>query len=97
MPPKKIAAAAGTASASLAELLAERRRGPDWSTKHEALASVAQVLAATLDGGAGLATAGVAKEYRTVLNTLTEVEDVGDSLDALIAELSAPMGDQATA
>jgi hypothetical protein len=95
MSPKKIAAPAVPLTASLAELLAARRSDPDWSPRHEALASVAVMLAGTLDDGAGLATAGITKEYRSVLVALTEVTDVGGSLDALLAELSANMGDQA--
>jgi hypothetical protein len=95
MPAKKLAQPPKSIGVTLAELLAARRLDADWSPKHEALASVAQMLAATLDAGAGLATAGITKEYRTVLEALTEVDDAGDAFDALLAELSSEMGDQA--
>lgn len=95
MPAKKLDQTPGTMTATLSDLLSVRRNDDDWSPKHEALASVARMLAATLDAGAGLATAGITKEYRQVLDALTEVTDAGDSFDALLAELSAEMGDQA--
>lgn len=57
--------------------------------------ALARTLAATLDGGAGLATAAVSREYRAVLGELEEADDVGDDDPAgeWLRSLSAEMGD----
>ena len=65
------------------------------SPAHEGLAASALVLARTLDEGAGLATAAVARELRATLETLTRGSVDDGSADAtarLFAELSTPMG-----
>lgn len=60
------------------------------SEAHSALGRVALTLAATLDGGAGMATAAVAKELRATLKELTP-RDGGDDFARLMASLSAPV------
>ena len=61
---------------------------------HEGLAAAALVLAAKLDGDAGLATAAVARELRATLTALTAAgSDGGDEFEGLLARLSAPVGD----
>lgn len=73
-------------------------RGTDpVSPAHEGLAASALVLARTLDEGAGLATAAVARELRATLTALTaggSDEGEGD-FDAIVASLSAPLVDGA--
>jgi len=62
---------------------------------HDGLAASALVLARTLDEGAGLATAAVARELRATLETLTRgsVDDgSADTTAKLFAELSTPLG-----
>jgi hypothetical protein len=60
--------------------------------------ALALTLAETLDGGAGMATAAVARELRATLAALTpEVKLDDDGFAALIAQLRAPMGDAPTA
>lgn len=61
---------------------------------HEGLAASALVLAAALDGDAGLATAAVARELRATLTALTEAggkDGDADPLADLTAILSAPV------
>ncbi len=60
----------------------------------EALTAIALNLARTLDRGAGLASAGIAKELRTTLQELAKYEEVGaDDDDA--PDLGGPtMGDE---
>lgn len=58
------------------------------------LAEVAKTLAKSLDEGAGLATAAVARELRATLVKLaegSERDDGPDPLDELVAKLSAPV------
>jgi hypothetical protein len=69
---------------------------------HEGLAAAAVVLAHSLDGLAlgvtrGMATAAVARELRETLLALMDGGNGGgdDGFDALIARLSAPVGDTA--
>jgi hypothetical protein len=65
------------------------------SPAHDGLAASALMLARTLDEGAGLATAAVARELRATLETLTKGASDDGSADAtasLFAELSTPMG-----
>ena len=65
------------------------------SPAHDGLSASALVLARTLDEGAGLATAAVARELRATLETLTKGASDDGSADAtarLFAELSTPMG-----
>lgn len=56
------------------------------------LAETAFNLARTLDNGAGMATAAVARELRETLKTLAEAAGDDDSGD-LFARLSTPVGD----
>ena len=60
-----------------------------------ALAEAAFNLAKSLDAGAGLATAAVARELRATLLTLKEAGGVGAGADDLAAALSSPMDDPA--
>lgn len=63
---------------------------------HEGLAAAALVLARALDGDAGLATAAVARELRATLTALTAGRsEGGDDFEAIVASLSAPVGDGA--
>jgi hypothetical protein len=63
-----------------------------------ALMALALTLAETLDGGAGMATAAVARELRATLAALTpEVKADDDGFAALIDQLRAPMGNAPTA
>lgn len=64
---------------------------------HEGLSASAMVLARSLDDGAGLAVAAVARELRATLAALTEAGggSDGDDFDALLARLSSPVGDGA--
>ncbi|MBI1757989.1 MAG: hypothetical protein HYR62_01955 [Actinobacteria bacterium] len=60
-----------------------------------ALAASAAVLARTLDEGAGLSTAAVARELRATVEALTRDGDDGgdDTMADLLARLSAPVRD----
>jgi hypothetical protein len=62
---------------------------------HEGLCASALVLAAKLDGDAGLATAAVARELRATLAALTDGgrDEGDDGFAAVIAGLSAPLAD----
>ena len=63
---------------------------------HDGLAESAFTLARSLDDGAGLAVAAVARELRATLTALTSAgsgSDGGDDFDALIARLSTPVVD----
>ena len=64
---------------------------------HEGLAASALVLAAALDGDAGLATAAVARELRATLTALTSMgsDEGDDGFAALTASLRAPLVDAA--
>ncbi len=55
---------------------------------HSPLGQVALTLARTLDEGAGMATAAVAREFRATLKELTP-RDGGDAFQKLMDELSA--------
>ena len=55
------------------------------------LAESALVLARTLDEGAGLAVAAVARELRATMEALRPVEEEHDDLDRFLAGLSAPV------
>ena len=57
-----------------------------------ALSAIAITLAQTLDVGAGMATAAVAKQLVATLEILNPKEHDGDALDDLIARLSTPLG-----
>ena len=60
---------------------------------HEALEASALVLARTLDNGAGLATAAVARELRTTVEVLTREEETSGqtAADRFLAAMSAPL------
>lgn len=62
----------------------------DWDVTG-GLAESAIVLARTLDEGAGLAVAAVARELRATMESLRPVEEDHDDLDAFLASLSAPV------
>jgi hypothetical protein len=57
------------------------------------LAESALVLAKTLDEGAGLAVAAVARELRATMESLRPVEEENDDLDRFLASLSTPVRD----
>jgi hypothetical protein len=58
------------------------------------LAEVAKTLARSLDDGAGLATAAVARELRATMLALTKTDGGGDDgWDSLLTQLSTPLGD----
>jgi hypothetical protein len=57
------------------------------------LAEAAIVLARTLDEGAGLAVAAVARELRATMESLRPVEEEHDDLDRFLASLSTPVRD----
>jgi len=59
------------------------------------LAQTALSLARTLDDGASMAAAAVARELRETLTTLLEAARGDDDDAELIAELSAPLGNAA--
>jgi hypothetical protein len=65
---------------------------PVLSLAHGGLAATAVVLARTLDEGAGLATAAVARELRATLEALTKDSRDDDGIGALINALSTPVG-----
>jgi predicted trehalose synthase len=67
----------------------------DLAGVQRSLAEAAYNLAKTLDDGAGLATAAVARELRATLLTLKEAGGVGAATDALADALSSPMDDPA--
>jgi hypothetical protein len=58
------------------------------------LAASALVLAATLDAGAGLAVAAVAREHRALVAALSsQIEVVSDGFDDFLNGLSTPLRD----
>lgn len=73
---------------SLNKFLAARRKEHDWTPAHETLAAVAVTLADTLDAGAGVSVAAVARELRATIDQLRATEGT-DAFDRLAAELSA--------
>ena len=80
---------------SMIRAVTETLKSLELNPASDARAQLALILAATLDDGAGMATAAVARELRA---TLTELEsrhggDDVDAFTALLAELSAPMVD----
>ena len=71
----------------------EARRKAGLDEIGEARAALALNLAATLDAGAGMAAAAVARELRATLTELAPTEEDGgddDPFDRLVADLSAP-------
>ncbi len=68
-----------------------RRSGP-LDFRDEALGQVALTLAETLDDGAGMAAAAVAKQLLATIDALTKDRDDGDD-DAWIAGLSSAVRD----
>ena len=71
----------------------EARRASGLDEIGEARAALAVNLAATLDAGAGMAAAAVARELRATLTELAPTEEDGgddDPFDRLVADLSAP-------
>lgn len=69
---------------------------PETSPAHAALVATALTLARKLDDGAGLATAAVARELRSVLDVLTKTEGGDDDdLNAFVSGLSSPLGNPA--
>lgn len=76
----------------VAELVADLRTRPTWNASGEALAQLALTLAGTLDGGAGLAVAAVARELRAALTDLSSFQEVprdSDDDESWIAGLPA--------
>ncbi len=67
---------------------ATRRRLEALGEAHSPLGQVALTLAITLDAGAGLSTAAVARELRATLKELTP-RDGGDAFQRLMDELSS--------
>ena len=100
---KKAAAAVPTAATSsppVGELgqsvenyISSRKHADDWTERHDALADTAKVLARTLEDGAGLSTAAVARELRATLADLAPTVKEVSALEQLVARLSAPLGD----
>lgn len=69
------------------EYVAVRRGASDWREELEALGQLALILARRLDEGD--VTGPLAKELRSTLRDMAEVEEHGDAFDLLAAELSA--------
>lgn len=66
---------------------------PEVSPAHAALVATALTLARKLDEGAGLATAAVARELRSVLDVLTKQEVAeDDEFSGFVASLSTAVG-----
>ena len=85
----------GPVSAAVAADIA--RLTPRLDHPDASLMALALTLARTLDDGAGMATAAVARELRATLADLTpEEHHDDDGFAALIEQLRAPMGDTAT-
>jgi hypothetical protein len=97
VPAKRLSQDPAGIGEALEALIADLKQS-GWTSRQEAAASVARMLAQTLDAGAGLATAGVTKQYREVLAELApEVTDDGDDgIERLLAELSTPLHDTET-
>ena len=74
--------------AAVRQMVDDLRREGVWSSADEALAEVAFELARTLDAGAGMATAAVARELRATLTQLRETMP-GDDDGDWIADVSA--------
>lgn len=69
---------------------ATRKELREWDATG-ALAESALVLARTLDEGAGLAVAAVARELRATMDSMRPGGDDDDDLDRFLAGLSAPV------
>lgn len=82
----------GPNAISVSNLVADLRREDQMDSHGEALATLALTLAAALDGGAGMATAAVARELRATLDKLTESSHVDDD-DDWVAGVSAEVRD----
>jgi hypothetical protein len=79
---------------AVSALLASLRQEGVVDTHDEALGRLALTLAETLDDGAGMAVAAVARELRAVLTELTTREVTIDEQDPIFgADLSAPLRD----
>lgn len=89
------AAPTGELAASVEAYIAARNTADDWTERHTALADTAKVLARTLEAGAGLSTAAVARELRATLADLAPTVKEVSALEQLLAGLSAPLGDTA--
>ena len=91
-PAKKPAPATSVEGAVRANLLKLHQAG-DLDDKKSALSEVAVVLARTLDDGAGLATAAVARELRATLEALIKETTTNDDtqFNDLFARLSTPI------
>jgi hypothetical protein len=83
----------GELAASVEAYIASRTSSDDWTPRHDALADTAKVLARTLEDGAGLSTAAVARELRATLADLAPTVKEVSALEQLVARLSAPLGD----
>jgi hypothetical protein len=83
----------GELAASVEAYIASRTSSDDWTPRHDALADTAKVLARTLEAGAGLSTAAVARELRATLADLAPTVKEVSALEQLVSRLSAPLGD----
>lgn len=80
----------GRVGKRVADLIAELRENEELDTAGEALAAIAENLAANLDAGAGMATAAVAKELRATVEVMAPRKPVHDELDDIIDQLNVP-------
>jgi len=80
----------GTNVARIDNLLDSQRRARPMDTHDEALGQLALTLAKTLDDGAGMAAAAVARELRATLADLMRERDDSDG-DSWTADLSTPV------
>lgn len=90
--PVVVVVAGGDLSDSVQTYIESRKGADDWTERHDALADTALVLARTLEAGAGLSTAAVARELRATLADLAPAVKEVSALDQLLAGLSAPLG-----
>lgn len=90
--PVVVVVAGGDLSTSVQTYIESRKGADDWTERHDALADTALVLARTLEAGAGLSTAAVARELRATLADLAPAVKEVSALDQLLAGLSAPLG-----
>jgi hypothetical protein len=92
-PPVKKPAPAATVEGALRANLAKLHQAGDLNEKKSALTEVAIVLARTLDVGAGLATAAVARELRATLEAMIKETTTNDDtqFNDLLARLSTPI------
>ncbi len=90
----EISVGQGPVSAATAELVGSLKKQGLLTDQLAPLAASALVLAATLDAGAGLAVAAVAREHRALVAALSsQIEVVSDGFDDFLNGLSAPLRD----